>query len=188
MLRTSGIAGDGVTVELDGKPVPSDRLGEPIPVNPGHRTVVLRAPGLPAVVRGFTATERQTSEIDVVIARGATAPVVEDDRSHVWVPAGIAFGAGFAGLTLGVVAGALYLVRASDLEDRCPADRCAPEYEPERDTIRTLGIVSLVGLGVAALGTGVGIVVVVVDATSSDAEASAELRLGPASASLSVAF
>jgi hypothetical protein len=174
----SGVANDGLSVELDGKPVPNELLGEAIPVNPGHRTVVLRARGLPAVVRGFTASERQTSEIDVVVARGATAVPVEEDRSHVWVPAGIAFGVGFAGLTLGVVAGALHLARASDLQDRCPDDRCAPELEPERDTITTLGIVSLVGLGVAAAGAGVGIAIVIVDAADEGGTSTA-LHLAP---------
>jgi tetratricopeptide (TPR) repeat protein len=190
-LRISGIDGTHAQVELDGKPVPSAQLGEPIPVNPGHRTVVLRAPALPAVVRGFTASERQISEIDIVVARGPAAPQVEEHTGIGLAPAVVAFSVGFAGLTLGAVTGALHLDRAAALEDRCPDNRCPPEYEPERDTISTLGVVSLVGFGIAAFGTGVGVVCIIVDATADDdttTAAKAAFRIGPAGASIDVRF
>jgi tetratricopeptide (TPR) repeat protein len=180
-LTIRGVAVAELKVELDGRKLTETEIGQPILVNPGRRTLVLQAPGVPVVERPFTATERQTSEVDVVFAldpgngHGATAP---PDRS--WVAPVVAFGLGFAGLTLGAVCGGLYLAGASSLEDRCPDDRCAPELEEEADTLQTLGILSLVGLGVAVAGTAIGVTFILLD----DDEASTALIIGPGALSL----
>ena len=95
----------------------------------------------------------------------------------------MAFSLGFAGLTLGAVCGGLYLSGASSLKDRCPEDRCAPELEDEADTLEALGIMSLVGLGVAVVGTAIGVTLVVLE-DDEPAKARLDLRVGPGALSL----
>ncbi len=153
-LTISGVSLDDVEVTLDGRPVSQVDLARPLMVNPGERVLLLRAPGYQPIERVVTATERQLSDVELMLATREVVVPKESDRD--WVGPVTAFAAGGAGLVLGIATGILYLERAADLRDRCPADRCAPELEGEKDTIDAIGIASLVGFGVALVGGGIG--------------------------------
>ncbi len=182
-LRLTGIDAGAAEIQLDGKPLTAEALEAPVAVNPGNRTVIVRAPGQPPVVRGFVAAERTTAEVDIVFASRPPPPPPPEPRTE-WIGPTVAFGVGFAGLAVGVTTGALYFARSADLRDRCPNDVCIPELEPERDGINTLGIVSLVGLGVAAAGAATGLTLVL---TSSDTSTT-QVSLGPGGIATTLRF
>lgn len=198
VLRISGVPPEAVKVSLDGRPVAADRLGKPIRVNPGSRRLVLDVEGQERVERTITATERQVTDVDLVLAtrvveRQVPGPAVRvapasDDG---WIGPVVGYGVGLAGLTLGLTAGAIYLDRRSSLRERCPDNRCAPELEGERDTLSALGVASVVGLGLGVAGAAVGTVLLIVDdgdATPGDARATVALGAGPSGLWLQGAF
>jgi hypothetical protein len=157
-LRISGLDPGSAVVSLDGRKLSAAELARPIAVNPGERQVVVEAQGYAPIERFVTASERQLSEVELVLATREvvtqhTSASGDDTR---WVPTTIAYGVGVSGLLLAIVAGGVYFDRASDLESRCPSGRCAPELESNKETIETVGVAALVGLGIAALGAGVG--------------------------------
>jgi hypothetical protein len=157
-LRISGLDPGSAEVSLDGRRLSAAELARPIAVNPGERQVVVAAQGYAPIERFVTASERQLSEVELVLAtREVTAQHTTASGDDMrWVPTTIAYGVGVSGLLLAIVAGGVYFDRASELESLCPSGRCAPELESNKDTIETVGVAALVGLGIAALGAGVG--------------------------------
>jgi hypothetical protein len=101
--------------------------------------------------------------------------------SSPYLPAGIAYGVGGAGLIMGVITGAIFVGRADDLKARCPDDRCAPEDEEEGDAVSTLGTVSTVGFVIAGIGAVAGTVLLFTVPGDDDEEPSneAQVRVGP---------
>jgi hypothetical protein len=71
----------------------------------------------------------------------------------------VLWGVGGAGLALGAVTGVLFLAKKSNLEDKCPNQKCPREADaqPDIDRYRLYGWLSGTGLGVgiaaAAAGT-----------------------------------
>jgi len=165
VLRISGVPLERVEVILDGRALSSGLLGKPLRVNPGARRLVLKVAGEEPVERTITATERQLTDVELLLADRVVEKMVPTpvQAEPSWVPPVIAYGAGLAGLTLGITAGVLYLDRSAALHDRCPDDRCAPELSGEKDAIDAIGVVSLVGFGVGLAGAAVGTVLVVMD-------------------------
>jgi hypothetical protein len=171
-LRISGVAADEFDVSLDGTKLTLADLGGPIEVNPGTRRLVLRIEGTPPIERSVTATERQVTDVDLVLATrevGAEPPP-PPPPDYGWVGPVIGYGVGLAGLTLGLTAGGLYLSRSSNLRDRCPANRCSPELIGEKETLDSLGIASVVGFGFAAAGVAVGTTLLLVGEGESDGD------------------
>lgn len=165
VMRISGVPQQQVTVTLDGELLDASELGKALRVNPGARRVVLEVLGQEPIERTIRATERQLTDVDLLLA---TRVVERDVPTYVepeprWVPPVVAFSIGLSGLTLGVTAGALYLARSESLRERCPDRRCAPELEGEKNAIDSIGVVSAVGLSIGAVGAAVGTVMVLVD-------------------------
>ena len=159
-LSISGVSLDVVEVTLDGRLLLKSDLDRALSVNPGDRVLRVQAHGYEPIERRVAAVERQVSNVELVLqtrmidngAATATPPLVD----NAWVPPAIAFGVGGAGLLLGLVTTVLYFDRAGSLQDRCPDDRCAPELEGEKDAVQTIGVMALVGYGIAIVGAAVG--------------------------------
>jgi hypothetical protein len=100
-----------------------------------------------------------------------TADAPAERRSR--VPEAIAFGAGGVGLVVGAVAGAMFLDRLGDLQDRCPGDRCTEAERGDIDTAYTLSTVSTIGFAVAAAGAVTGITLLVVRPSAAAAPSAA---------------
>ena len=182
-LRLSGITVEEVRVELDGLPLTKTQLFVPVAVNPGQHRMVIYPPGLPPVVRTFTAIERQVSDVDLVFGtRDVTTVVRERYRDISWLPPSLAFAIGFAASNVSVISAAVYFTRAEDLKAQCPNDRCAPELESERDTISSIGDVSMAAFGVALAGAAAGGVLMFFvgnDDDKDDGDGSVRAGIGP---------
>jgi len=149
---------------VDGKAI--KLTGRAIRLDPGPHSVRVEADGYAPYEDTITLPHKGgVIKVDVFLLEPTEGmprppPPVEapptDGGSY--VPAVIAFGVGGAGLVLGGITGAMFLSRMSDLNDRCPDDRCVPEDQPEIDSAGVLGNVSTVGFGVGIVGVAVGVV------------------------------
>jgi hypothetical protein len=95
----------------------------------------------------------------------------------------IGFGVAAAGAITWGVAGGISMARASDLEETCPNNRCAPENEGDLDAANTAAHVTTVGVVLTVVGTAVGVTGLLLPLLSDDpGEAEVEvasLRLRP---------
>jgi hypothetical protein len=111
------------------------------------------APSPPAPPR----TEMPTALLEPPARRGSLAPAL------------VAFGVGTVALGVGAVMGAMSLSKVSDLRNRCPANRCAPEQQGEIDSTKTLGVVSTVGFAAGGAAVAVGAVLLLLRGGSAEA-------------------
>jgi len=141
---------DGLSVELDGKPLPASEVGRFFPVEPGEHVVVATAPGHRTVTSKFVGQEQQLVVIRLalvpeaagVLASGsepprttpAALPAPSPSRVQPAPPLGggdgdgsgqrtagmIATGAGVVGLGAAGVLGILTLQRVRESDKHCP--------------------------------------------------------------------
>ena len=172
---------DTVVTEGGVELVPS-MFGVALPTDPGPRVFVVRAGGYedatltveakekqsvalvakPGLKKGASIAAATTSVPRAAPASGATAEprsvAPHDDarpnRTTGWVVAG----AGVAGLALGATSYALALGKKGVADDNCRDDlrTCNATGQSANDSIRTLNVVTAIGLGLGAVGLGVG--------------------------------
>jgi len=161
-----------VAVTMDGRPVRSELVGLPLPVNPGEHTVEARAgDGSARASFSIAEGERKTLELALVRARspdeatlpedipvtavgpGEKPPAEADTSPRVTRRAvGLAMlGGGGAVLVASGVTGVIALRKQGELEDLgCVERSCPPSAAGERQTYNTL-----VGVAYGTLGFGV---------------------------------
>lgn len=170
-LQVEGASASEVSVELDGAPSQSALLGTARLVDPGPHEIVARR-GSETVKEAFVLAEREHKLLTLRFARSPAGPGAAEQRglsasgaSHLdstdaasksppfrtwgWIAAGV----GGAGLTLGLVTGAMVASKYGDLDDRCPKRVCPPEEQSAVDsyqTLRTISSVSFIAGGVIA--------------------------------------
>jgi len=179
LLRVRGPKPNAATATVDGQPFTGFESARRF--DPGDHKVHVEA-------EGFIADDRVVSlpakggvvSIEIVlkpvVETAPTKPVLptppdttSKGSSPFLAPTLVAFGVGVAGLGVGAVTGGLFLSQLSDLKDRCPADRCPPEEQPNIDDTGTMGNVSTVALSVGGAAAATAVVLLIVSLTSSDA-------------------
>lgn len=160
------VAGSGVAVTVDGKPMSEVLVGARNPTDPGHHRVEARRGEALAtkelnVEEGAAATVLLDPSPGIAPVPSAAAPPVEESpdpegggtRRFLGVAA---LGLGGAGLVLGVVTGVLVLGKQHDLEAKgCAAGTCPPALADDVHsyaTMRTLSTAGVVGGLVLAAG------------------------------------
>jgi tetratricopeptide (TPR) repeat protein len=101
----------------------------------------------------------------------------------------VLLGAGGALVVGGAITGLIVLSEVSDLEDACPGDRCPDGASlDDRDSAKTLAIVTdvLLGVGVATAAVGAVLLLMQDDAAAERDEARAALGCGPTGCMASV--
>lgn len=209
-LVTVEVAGVGdpaqATLTVAGRTLPPDQWSQPLPVEPGSVHVELTAPN-------GTATR------DVEVAAGGQAIVSieppkpegtrtdeppppppkpvepdEDEGADLATPAYWALGIGGVGMLSFMVFGVLTQNEFSELEERCPANNCAPSLDEEADAGRAYQTVANVSLVVGLVGVSAGAALLIVHLTgeSDEAESADERRpsvaIGPGSVVVSGTF
>jgi hypothetical protein len=186
VIEVSGVPAGSANVTLDGRGLPAQLVGVPIPVNPGARHIEARS-GNQVAVRDVTLAEGKQERVVLELAAAAPVPVqaapvaatpppqpadppmqpapapppAEADTGGSRTPAWIALGIGGAGLVAGGIFGALALSEQSKLKDSCPGDVCGPSHHGDVDGYNAKRIVSFIGLGIGAVGVGVGTVLMI---------------------------
>lgn len=182
LVLPSGIAASDLTVSIDGEAQPAALRGRAVELDPGSHTVSYRygdaAPREQTVV---VAEGEKMKRVVLEIAESedepAPAPLAEDGGISplVW----IGFGVAGAGAIVGAITGGLALAKASELEERCPAQRCALSEQPTHDSGNALAHGSTASFAIAGAGAIVGIVGIVLSKGEDRQEATFAPLLGP---------
>ncbi len=182
-----------VAATLDGRDLPVARLALPVGVTEGdHVLEITRDPGGPSVFElSVDAGQSRVARVTAPLAEAQPPPRQgSGDTSRPLLIGGfIGLGLGGAALLTGTVTGAVTLVKAGDVRDRCQGDTCPPAVEDDLSEARALGHAStaLVVVGGALAATGVALIVVdLVAAGSADGRVSA--RLSPLGGTVRWAF
>lgn len=187
-LRLEGARLSEASILLDGEPVEATKLGTAQSIDPGHHVVQAETLDGRTGKASFDAVEGKTVEVEIDVGEPLTddhgLPPDESADEPSWdggyLPAGIAYGFGGAGLVVGAITGGIFVGRANDLKDKCPNDQCPPEEEEEGDAVRTLGTISTVGFVVAGVGAVAGtILLFTVGGAEESAGELAKVRAGP---------
>lgn len=172
----SGSLPPGTEILYDGTPLGEGALGVAFPVNPGERTIVVRAPGHRD--QTFRVTMRENTAERLEVHPGAALPPAAPQTTTAAVPqpsggmwsslvssprrvAGLAAGGvGVVSLGVGVVTGLMTLDRASTIKDPAHCDDetwCDAEGVAAASSGETLSAVSTVTFiaGIACIGASV---------------------------------
>jgi hypothetical protein len=170
----------GVTVSLDGSPVPDAVSGRPVPLDPGTHTLRFVAPTGAAVDRVVVVGEGEQRRLIEAVFRGAATPLEPSAREAApamasvppsragtpWAAWGVTIGAATAWAAFGAFA------LAGHLEYESAVSSCNGHCSPERyDAINTKFVVADVALGVAVVATGVATVLFLTHRSPSTAPA-----------------
>ena len=164
----------GAAITLDKKPVPEDKIGEPVTVMPGEHVVLVTPPGGKAIEQRTNVEGGQTRTL-AISAEGAGSgqPAGGKGAAGEGAPGETTGGgvrlAGYGVTALGVAGMVLFAVGASQskskfqtLKDECGDVRCTdPAYGDTIDsgkTWQTVANVSL-GVGIAAIVGGVAMII-----------------------------
>jgi hypothetical protein len=191
----------GVRITMDGQPLAAS-AGAAIELDPGEHAFVFEAANLPKVEKKFVVVEGVKGRHEVIRLGSAkpteaatSAPVpsrekVSSRRNGPTILAWAAFGAGGAGLVLGITAGLMAGGKHSTLQGECnnAAGTCAPQYAGDLDAFHTWRTVSTIGYVVGALGVAGGGALWFMAPKATSSAVTAHMWLGPASAGIAGRF
>jgi hypothetical protein len=162
-------ANTGLTVRVDGEPIPIASLGLDRPVDPGHHRVDATASGYKQASGELTLAEGETRALSIELERLPEALATATDApeggsitgpSPVTIPsqgpidrtpAYVAFGIGAASIVTGTGFGIFTLSKTSSLDKLCPSSStCPPSAKGDIDLAKTTAWISNISLGVGA--------------------------------------
>ena len=190
---------DGLSVQLDGKPVPSALLDVERPIDPGMHQVTVKANTYDPVVRQAQLAEGDRVVLQIALdaprkpqpmgGQEAKAPApdalpVSNDPSQRQLFGWLGVGVGTVGLATFAVSGVVALQRKSDLDSVCRPG-CPPSAAQDIDSFRTMRTISYVSLVAGAASLGIGGYLLL---SGSPESAHVAVSIGPANASIGGAF
>ena len=162
----------GVEVSLDDTALPASRVGTPVAVRPGLRTVIVTAPGRDPVQREVNLSAGETKTVAVALKNedeqgGLPPPPPAPDEPQrsgggARIAGYVVAGLGVAGLGMFGVTGMMANSRFKTLEDECGGVRCTdPRYADTIDQGKTLDLLANIGLiaGASALTIGTAMII-----------------------------
>ncbi len=163
------------TVERDGIALGAPSLNIPLPVDPGAHTLVVKAKGRAEKTTSLTIAEGESKRVELDVGPASTTDVPpakpppsgavdrrEPEKSSLSPLVYIGFGTAAVGVAVGTATGIIALGKGNDAEKTCPNQQCASQEALDKtndnvDSGRTVGWISTISFGVAAVGAGVGI-------------------------------
>ncbi len=176
----------GVKVELNGREVPAQRLGQELAVHPGTVKVKVTAPGYHQAEQQLLVSAGNLENVPVVLTP-SDQPVPPPDpdteesgfglREWGFVTAGV----GLAGMLTFAIAGTMANGRYADIEEACGGTQCPDDsYNDDIEGGRRMDIAANVGLGIGIAGLVAGAVMIGVGWPSDEQEpAETAVQFGP---------
>jgi hypothetical protein len=180
MVGILGAPIEKVHVTLDGRPVDTDALRQPIELDPRAYTLHIEAEGMVSETRPVLLKEGTTERLDLILQ---TAPRFVERPGSI-VPGATLIGVGAAGLVVGAITGGLSLAKVGELRTACHGGFCPTSEAGTIDDAKTLGTVSTVGFVAGGVLAAAGIVLVIVRPGGSREAApapAAAIEVGPRS-------
>jgi hypothetical protein len=148
------------SITIDGEAVSDAAIDVDRRIDPGAHRLSVRAPGCHSFETTFELGEGQTKQVNVVlnIDPMARARVASHDTDSGYSEATwVAFGAGAAGLVLGVAGGIVVASRTNTLSQTCVNRVCPPEARGDIGAAKTWATISTIGFVVAGVGAAAGV-------------------------------
>ena len=195
-------APSGAKVAIDGEPLDSSRLGEPILLPPGAVEVTATSPdGREVRSRKLTLTAGQDAKVDLAFTRDDAddvPPTIVEEGAEAPPPteaapapssgggkrtaAFIAGGVGVAGLATFAVFGAMSNSKYNSLDKACTGSVCPPNRQDDIDAGKRDQMLANIALAVGAVGVGASATLFLLASGDSKADAkdtsSASVKLG----------
>lgn len=190
----------GVSITIDGDPMPAAAIGLERPIDPGSHKVAATAPGYAPREVSIDVREGATRSVRLELDRlegaapvdpAAPAPGPVQSSSAGRRTAGyVLLGVGGAGLAAGAILGGLAVAKKSDLSAACGADKvCPPGESGTVSAFKAFGTGSTAALVSGAVLAGGGLVLVLTaPRASASASSSTHLVVGPSSLHLAGTF
>jgi len=159
-VALEGPVGKGVTVSLDGKPVPGALIGQKQAIDPGKH-VVEAARADTKVKREVELREGEESRVALELPPLPVPPKPPPPPSPLPTYGWIALGVGAGGLAIGLANGVAALAQQGSLEERCPDRNCPPEAHGDADLYDATRVITTVGLAVGAAFAATGVTLLV---------------------------
>jgi len=184
---------NGLTILIDGEPLPSDKWGQAAAVDPGEHEVKASAPGYQAwgtTVSASNPGETQTIHVPPLPKEGEEAPLSAPQASEDESKQGlIGILVGGAGIVMMGVGGVLGLVAKSSYDgvaESCGEAGCNSNGFAVRSSARSTGTVGTVLVSVGAATTAAGVVIWLTEPTATEPTAGLRLVPTPGGAALSI--
>lgn len=150
---------EGATATIDGESV---KIGDAVKRNPGSHEVKAEAPSYTPASKTVNVGEGEKVTVKLVLQPGATMADKPEEKTErkggtMW-PAGLAFGVGAAGITVGTIFGILAFKATSDVQAHCKGNLCPKSELDNITTAKTDGNVSTVGFVVGGVGLATGLI------------------------------
>ncbi len=180
-ITVTGPQAGEATVTIDGQPVDTTALDQPVSVNPGEHLLQMQLDGYESGSQTITVDpgeQGQSVELSLGPAlagdQGEAPATADTSEEPSILPPIIVIGVGAAGLAVGAITGVLTLNDAAELKDRCPTNPCPPDNQSLIDSVNTLGTVSTVGFVVGGAAAGAGLLWLLLQGGDDGSEASEE--------------
>lgn len=160
------VLGDGIPdtaiVKRDGIRVPPTQLGSAIPLDPGRHELTLDVPGRELVTKVVNLESGRSERVTLALPEEKPdpepPPPPEEGMSTMRLSAYIVGGVGIAGLITGVIAGAIAINRANEIDDNCVELVCNEKGISKVETVREAGDIATTALVIGGAGLAAGIV------------------------------
>ncbi len=173
-VRIEGEVPEDTTVFVDGAALEAERVGAPLPVDPGAHHVAVKGGGLSAEAR-VTLVEGQRLVLPLRLVEGETArgpggAGVDGGITPAGIVGWVTLGVGSAGLVVGSVFGGLALGARDDLDAHCPDGACLPAFHGDIDTFEMQRMVSTVSFIAGGVLAAAGLTLVITDVATRGGE------------------
>jgi hypothetical protein len=178
-VMPSGAAPGALTLWVDGQPVPSSEVGNPLRLDPGTHQIAAHLGQFDAV-QSIELRERDRQPVVIKVPGSSTKESAVTERAPIpWrTVAYVSFGTSAAGLVLGTITGALALSTKHTAEAGCTDGRCPPATWESIDRAHTYATISTVGFATFGAALGVGFASLAL-APTGDTGSSTSVRVRP---------
>jgi len=153
--------GKSASVSIDGAAVPSELIGQPRKLNPGHHVVIAKA-GTAQEDEEVNVAEKESKEITIELpdqapgADKATRPAPDQGSTGksgastglMWAGIGVAG----LGTLVGGITGVLSMSKTNSLKNSCPNNQCPPSTFDDLSNAQSMATISTVSFAAAGVG------------------------------------
>lgn len=167
---------DGAEILINGNPVGSSPLNEPLIIRRGDHEITVARNGYKPEKLNLKLWDDKESTVRVTLAKEEVSetPVEEEPAKDEAAPvkrstspkkigAWVALGVGGASAVAAIIVGAKQLKLVSEIEEKCSNKVCADSLTGDRDQAYGMGVATDILVGAAVVGVTVGTILLVLD-------------------------
>jgi hypothetical protein len=166
---------DGAVVLINGKPIGSTPMEEPLIIRRGEHEIRVEREGYKPEKLNVKLWDEKESTVRVTLAKEETADLEKtveepvavehkgDSASLKKTGAWISFGVGGASAVAAIIVGAKQLKKVSEIEENCTNKQCDKALSADRDKARGMGVATNILSAAAVVGIAAGTILLLLD-------------------------